>query len=100
MTTEQIKEWMIEKGNALMTLTPNQSVQFVAKCHNFGGMIRVEFESYASQVGHTGESDNPDEAIESFRIKVEEFTPKEKAAKLRQQAAELTAKADKLSPLN
>jgi hypothetical protein len=100
MTTEQIKEWLIAKREECAKIAPCQPVSFSASADNFGSQSRVLFRAYGESVGHGKECADPKDAIESFRIISGAFTPEEKAAKFRKQAAKLIASAEELEAQN
>ena len=97
ITDAQIIEWLNDKLSRCITIAPAGAISFNAQCDNFtGNGTRVRFRAYHEAVGHAEEHLDSEGAIESFRIKAGAYNPKEKAEKLRNQAAALLAEAEEL----
>jgi len=94
ITDQQVESWLREKLQECIKLAPSDRVQFSARAHNFGYGPKVEFQAYATTLGHADECRDPNEAIESFRKLAGAYTPQERAAKLRAEAAEKLTEAE------
>jgi hypothetical protein len=94
ITETQVAEWMIERFNECVKITPRGPVQFEMAVNNFSGNTRYKFGAYSENLGHTTTFESSAETINSFRIKAGAFTPQEAAARLRAEAQDLIAKAD------
>jgi len=97
ITEEQVKEWMAARFAECREITPRGAMSFEAKVDNFHpGRTRIRFHAYQEKIGNGDETESAADAIESFRIKAGAYTPAEKAAQLRNQAAQLVTEADAL----
>jgi len=95
ITDQQVESWLREKLQECIKMSPIGAVSFEAKADNFtrNGQ-RVTFHAYSSTLGHADECRDPNDAIEAFRKLGGAYTPQERAAKLRAEAAEKLTEAE------